>query len=132
MSNKSSYESSKQAELENVKNGVYGEPEAAAITGDYDKAISIFVSRKDYFHAILCCICSLDIAEANSMIEKYQLKDNQKAVLLKICMAFENKSIDDFTDAIFTYDLDKKLTRWETSMLLEVKNDLGNFINETS
>ena len=104
--------------------GVYDTPSSAAVRGEYDDAIGTFILRKNYFHAILCSICSGDMEGTNTMLGLYPITNDQRVLFDKVCLAIANENISDFTDAVYNYDRIKRLTPWETTLLLRIKEVL--------
>mmetsp|Transcript_29506 Transcript_29506/g.76196 ORF Transcript_29506/g.76196 Transcript_29506/m.76196 type:complete len:287 (-) Transcript_29506:1427-2287(-) len=118
----------------------------AASLEKYERAIEVFEqvasasldvnllkwSVKDYFFcALICHLCVGDMVSTERAIEKYEdsdpnFHDSREAKLIHdlidACKAFD---VQKFTDATFDYDAISKLDQWKTSLLLRVKNNLG-------
>ncbi|KAG6068996.1 hypothetical protein E4U32_006046 [Claviceps aff. humidiphila group G2b] len=119
--------------------------EAAAIAGDYHKAVENFekvaeqsvqnqlmkYSVKDYLlKAGICHLASGDLVATRRALEKYVVLDPSFAsqreymLLSDLCEALEQQSQDVFTDKLFQYDQICKLDNWKTTILVRVKNTI--------
>lgn len=119
--------------------------EAAAIAGDYHKAVENFekvaeqsvqnqlmkYSVKDYLlKAGICHLASGDMVATRRALEKYVVLDPSFAsqreymLLSDLCEALEQQSQDVFTDKLFQYDQICKLDNWKTTILVRVKNTI--------
>ncbi|KAG5983409.1 hypothetical protein E4U55_008259 [Claviceps digitariae] len=119
--------------------------EAAAIEGDYYKAIENFekvaeqsvqnnlmkYSVKDYLlKAGICHLAAADTVSTRRALEKYLDLDpsfgtqREYMLLADLCEAVEGQSQDAFTDKLFQYDQVSKLDKWKTTILVRVKNTI--------
>ncbi|KAH3766577.1 soluble NSF attachment protein [Pelomyxa schiedti] len=111
----------------------------------YDRAIEIFdkIGRqclennllkwgaKDHFtKAVICHMAKGDTVGARRALEQYQELDvsfssqRDNKLLTALIEAYENYDSDAFTSAIVEHDTVIKLTPWQTTLLLRVKNHI--------
>lgn len=117
--------------------------DAAGMEADYYKAIENYervaeqslqnnlmkYSVKSFWlKAGICHLASGDLVAAQRALERYVELDptfaSQREYLLlsDLCEAVEAKSQDQFTDKLFQFDQVSKLDKWQTTILVRVKN----------
>jgi alpha-soluble NSF attachment protein len=89
-------------------------------------------SVKEYLlKAGLCHLATTDVVTARRALEKYQEMDvtfgsTRECTFLKnLTDAYENGDIDAFTNVVVEYDRLSPLDNWKTSILLRIKNSIG-------
>lgn len=118
----------------------------AALLKNYTKAISVYqeVSRrsidsallkysvKEYiFRELLCQMC-VDVTETEKALERYErtcpiFQDSREDRLMrKLVECVEEGDVDEFTETIARYDQMSRLEQWFTTMLLRIKQEIGN------
>jgi alpha-soluble NSF attachment protein len=125
----------------------------AALEKDYFKAIENFekvaqqsvsnnlmrYSVKDYLlKAGLSHLASGDIVSAQRALEKYRDWDpsfastREHQLLVDVTEALESNDQEKFADKLYAYDQMSRLDKWKTTMLLRVKENIGQADNEFS
>jgi len=118
----------------------------AATMENYEKAIQIYeqiatdciqsnllkYAAKDYFlKALLCHLC-VNFLNASLAVVKYEdlypaFSDSREAKLIRsLCQEIENEDVEAFTEVVKQYDSISRLDSWHTTLLLRVKNQLGD------
>jgi len=89
-------------------------------------------SVKEYLlKAGLCHLASTDVINTRRALEKYQEMDvtfssTRECKFLKdLADAYENSDVDAFTNIVVAYDSLSPLDNWKTSILLRIKNAIG-------
>ncbi|KAJ3437273.1 alpha-soluble nsf attachment protein [Anaeramoeba flamelloides] len=123
----------------------------SAQLGQYDRAIDIYEnvateslennllkwSAKDYFlRAGILHLCAGDVVSARKGFERYQELDitftgqRECTFLDDIITAFEEGDVEKFTNVVYDYDSISKLDAWKISMLLKVKSQIKQGVED--
>jgi len=118
----------------------------SAQLGQYERAIEIYEKvgteaidnkllkwgAKEYFlKAGLCRICTGDVLTARRSAERYKeqfpsFQDTREAKFLSdILTACEEEEVGEFTNVVAEYDSMTRLDPWMSSILLQIKNSIG-------
>lgn len=94
-------------------------------------------SVKEYFlKAGICHLASGDMVAVRRALERYREMDpafatQRECMLLSdLCEAVEDQSQEQFTDKLFQFDQISKLDKWKTTILVRVKNEIGEADDE--
>lgn len=116
------------AQQENYVKAINLYEEVASVS--LESSLLKYSAREYLFKAALCQMCS-DLVVAKPAIDKYcqmfpAFEDSREMKLLKkILEAYEEESVDNFTEAVREYDAISRLDQWYTTIMLRIKNNLG-------
>ncbi|KAA8650780.1 hypothetical protein EYZ11_007617 [Aspergillus tanneri] len=125
----------------------------AAIEGDYYKSIEYYErigrssisnnlmkwSVKDYFlKAGICHLATNDLVATNRALESYRDIDTTFAstrehqLLVDLAQAIEQGDQEAFADKLFQFDQLSKLDKWKTTILLRIKSNIEEAVEDFS
>ncbi|BDD60798.1 hypothetical protein MPDQ_002701 [Monascus purpureus] len=125
----------------------------AALEGDYYKAIQHYErigrssinnnlmkwSVKDYFlKAGICHLATKDLVATNRALESYRDIDptfastREHQLLIDLVQTVEQGDQEAFADRLFQYDQLSKLDKWKTTVLLRIKNNIEEAVEDFS
>jgi alpha-soluble NSF attachment protein len=91
-----------------------------------------FSAKSHFFNGFLCVLARGDAVSAENALNKakeqdYTFEGCREAKLADdILTAFKDMDVDAFTDALYNYDQISKLDPWRTTILLKIKQQMGD------
>jgi len=107
-------------------------------TESLDNNLLKFNAKNHFLHACFCVLAKNDMVAAQNAIDRfleidYSFADTRESKLVQeLIDGCSDLDVDKFADALYSFDTVKKLTPWETSILLRVKNTLTEHAQGTS